>query len=98
MKILATLALIFVSACATHYKNDKHAKHSSGSHSEHKHHKMWEKMDTDKDGFISKKEFEDKKMKKFETMDGNKDGKLSHDEVKAHHHGKMAKKKGCCGN
>jgi Ca2+-binding EF-hand superfamily protein len=58
--------------------------------------KMFEKMDSNSDGFVSKDEYLAKTEKRFEAMDTNKDGKISKDEFKAHHEAmkeKRAKKK-----
>ena len=53
---------------------------------EGKHHaKKFEKMDTNKDGSVTKAEFDAMHQAHFEKMDGNKDGAVSADEMKAFH-------------
>ncbi len=62
------------------------------------HGKMLEKIDTDKDGKISKQEWQTHHDEKFAELDADKDGAISHDEFKSHHqkmmkaHGMMGKK------
>jgi hypothetical protein len=66
------------------------AKHHKG-HGDRKgmkgpmHAKMLEKMDADKDGKISKQEWQTYHDQKFTELDADKDGAISHDEFKAHH-------------
>lgn len=63
------------------------------------HVKMPEKMDADKDGNISKQEWQNHHDEKFAELDANKDGAISNDEFKSHHekmmqeHGMMGKKR-----
>lgn len=44
--------------------------------------RMFEKMDTDKDGFVTKEEFMTEHEKHFTETDANADGKLTQEEVK----------------
>lgn len=100
-----TLSLIAMFAIATlgcaHKHGEKKCCHGKKAH--HKVEKMFDKMDTDKDGSISKKEFDAKHGNMFGTMDSNKDGKISKEEAlahkKSHHDHKGHKhdgKKECC--
>lgn len=50
-------------------------------------------LDSNKDGFISKKEFDAEHIKRFKEMDANKDGKLSLAEMQAAHDGKRAERR-----
>ena len=43
--------------------------------------KMFEKMDTNNDGFVTRAEFRKFSNKKFKEMDTNKDGKLCKSEI-----------------
>lgn len=47
--------------------------------------RMYERLDANKDGKVTKDEFEGAGM--FDRMDKNKDGKISADEMKGHGHG-----------
>jgi hypothetical protein len=53
--------------------------------------KMLEKMDTDKDGKISKQEWQLHHEAMFSKMDADQDGFLTKDEMKAHHKQMMKK-------
>jgi len=55
-------------------------------------------MDTDKDGAVSKKEFESFHAEKFKKMDANNDGKVSKEEKKAYKMSKCGEKKEKCKN
>lgn len=101
-RVLATVFCLFAIAsvgCAHkgHKSCDGHSKDMHGHFD-----KKWEMMDTDKDGFLSKAEFDKTHQDKFTQMDSNKDGKVSKEEKMAsmkdkhgHHH--KGKKDGCCG-
>lgn len=52
--------------------------------------KMFEKIDTNKDGAISKAESQAFNDAKFTAMDANKDGKVTKEEAKAHFDAKRA--------
>jgi hypothetical protein len=57
------------------------------------HGRMIEKLDTDKDGTVSKAEFEAKRSADFTAADTNKDGSVSPAELKAFHEKKEAERK-----
>ena len=73
-----------------------HADHGKGHHGKgHKgmgpmHGKMMEKMDTDKDGKISKQEWQAHHETMFTQLDADKDGFVTKEEMKAHHEKMMA--------
>jgi hypothetical protein len=52
---------------------------------------MFEEMDTNNDGVISKDEFMASAGKRFDKIDANHDGKISHDEVEAFHKAQLEK-------
>ncbi len=54
---------------------------------------MIEKLDTDKDGAVSKAEFEAKRAADFTAADTNKDGSVSQAELSAFHEKKAAERK-----
>ncbi len=54
---------------------------------------MIEKLDTDKDGKVSKAEFEAQRAADFAAADTNKDGNVSQAELSAFHEKKMAERK-----
>lgn len=66
-----------------------HAEMQHGQHGQHGA-KMFEKIDTDKDGAISKAESQAFHEARFAEMDANKDGKVTKEEGKAHHEKKRA--------
>ncbi|MEZ5690239.1 MAG: hypothetical protein R3D71_01065 [Rickettsiales bacterium] len=57
------------------------------------HAKKWEKIDTNKDGVITKEEAQAFHDKKFKMKDANGDGKITKDEWQAHHEAKREKMK-----
>ncbi len=72
MKTLFTaIALVSFAAACTH---GGHHTCKHGSHHKGKHHHKWEKLDVNKDGKVSKKEFDSMHGGKFNMMDANKDG------------------------
>lgn len=87
------LAALTLGACS-------HAGHHKGHHGKMGHHdKMWEKMDADSDGIVTREEFDKKHGEMFSKMDVNGDGKITAEEHKAGMMGmKKEKKKGCCGD
>lgn len=79
MKVLVILAsFLFLGACA-HHGHHGHHKSKCGS----KCSKKWEKMDTNKDGKVSKDEFMSGKQEKFAKMDVNKDGFITKEDREA---------------
>ena len=99
MRLLAILStVLLLGACAHGHKHGHHDGHKSG-HKAHKQ-KMWDNMDANKDGKISKDEWMKDKQQWFVDMDTNKDGFVTMEEKKAHHKAKHAnmKKEGksCC--
>lgn len=94
--LLVLLASMTVMACS-HYGKKHHDGDVKAMHDHHK--QMWTGMDTDKDGMVSKKEFDTAHADKFKKMDANKDGKVS-DEEHMSHHNEMMKNHGCekCGS
>lgn len=70
--VVATAAILLAGSPLA-YGGDDHHGHGK---------MMWEKCDTDKDGFISKAEFIKSKEEHFKKADKNGDGKMSKDEHK----------------
>lgn len=68
------------------------AEHHEGGHEGGKRHhgKFFEKVDTDKDGKISKAEHQAKSDEMFTKMDADKDGFVTKEEGKAHWEAKRA--------
>ena len=87
--LIATTAILLASTAAV----AGHHGDKDGKMCEKKMAKKFEKMDTDKDGAISKDEFITYKTSKFEKMDADKDGKVSLDEKKAYKKAKYHDKK-----
>lgn len=90
-KIILTLisvATVSVLGCA------QNGMHHKGEHKA-KAHKMWQKMDANSDGSVTKDEFIKMHEEMFTKMDGNKDGKVTTEEMMAAHKD-MKKKKGGC--
>ena len=80
-KTLFVFLLLIVTAfslSAKHHKGDHPGKGMKGP----MHAKMLEKIDTDKDGKISKQEWQTHHDQKFTELDTDKDGAISHDEFK----------------
>jgi hypothetical protein len=77
------------------------AKHHKGGHQGMKglmHTKMLEKIDTDKDGKISKQEWQAHHDERFAELDADKDGAISQEEFKAHHQKMMKQHQAKMGN
>ncbi|PIT99275.1 MAG: hypothetical protein COT74_09715 [Bdellovibrionales bacterium CG10_big_fil_rev_8_21_14_0_10_45_34] len=90
--LFVALSSLLFSASCSHGHGHKKGEHK-GQH--------WVEMDADKDGAISKEEFDKFHVEKFKAMDTNNDGKISEDERNAFKsEGKMCSKKSCkkCGN
>lgn len=80
----AFLALQAVPALAQEKEGAKPA-HDRGA-------KMFEKLDTNKDGVIDEAESIAKAKERFAEMDANKDGKVTKEEAVAHHDAMKAKR------
>lgn len=74
--VLSAAALVFQAIPAI--AADGHEKGDRGA-------KMFEKLDTDKNGTISEAEFLTKSKERFATMDANGDGAVTPEEAKAAH-------------
>jgi len=101
LKILLPIALALVfsaSLVAMHHKSMKEGMHKKGKHHKKNMRRAFKKLDTNKDGKLSKDEWAARKHKKgnFENIDKNKDGYIDKKEIKAHHRawrkGRKAKK------
>lgn len=85
--ILSFIAIIFLVSCGHgHHKSCGHKKAEGGmmcggGKSHHGHDHMMDKMDADKDGKITKAEFDKKHQEKFTEMDRNSDGVLTKEEL-----------------
>lgn len=88
--LIATTALVFAGtagiAVAGHGHKDGEKRH-------HHVEKMFEKIDTNGDGVITKEESQAFHEKKFTKMDADGDGNVTKEEVKAHHEAKRAEYK-----
>lgn len=81
MKKLLTLSLLATLASGAAFASNHEGEgHKDKGYKGKKIEKMIEKMDTNKDGEISKDEFTAHHEKKFNEMDTNKDGKVSKQE------------------
>lgn len=86
--LMTSIAAILASGMA--YANDHDGKGKKG----HKHHgKMFERVDADHDGVITKAESDAFHEQKFKEMDANSDGKITKEEGKAHWEKKKAEYK-----
>ncbi len=87
--LLLTAVAGLVAGSATMVLANEHEGHGDkkGYHG-----KMFEKVDADKDGAISKAESDAFHEKKFKEKDLNSDGKITQDEAKAHHEKKRAER------
>lgn len=90
------MPMIFAVSCSHGYAKKDHKDH----HGQKKNHmtKMWQKMDSDNDGAVSKKEFDTFHADKFKKMDANNDGKVSKEEKKAYKKSMHTEKKEKCTN
>jgi Ca2+-binding EF-hand superfamily protein len=88
---LLTKVVLFLSSMVL--LNCAHHEHK-GNHDHHA--KMWEKMDKNADGVLTKEEFDAKHAEKFKEMDKNSDGKVTPEEMKEHHASMKMDKKACC--
>lgn len=87
MNIMKKLGFILVCALVSVYAlsaDDEHRRHGKkGMGNMHSPAQMIQYMDTDKDGKISKQEWQDFHDKRFAEMDADKDGFVTADEMKA---------------
>ncbi len=88
--VIVSLFALSVVGCAHHGKK-KGCDHKKGDKSHHA--KIWEKMDANNDGAVSKDEYNKSHADMFVKMDANKDGKVTKEEKMAF---KKSKKKDCC--
>lgn len=79
----AVASIAFGSATMALAESDKKHGHHKG--------KMFEKMDTDSDGIVTKDEFMKKSEEHFAKMDTNGDGKVTKEEAKNQHEAMRAK-------
>ncbi len=89
----AALISLCLSGCSHYGKSHEHKK------SHHKHDQMWDKMDANKDGGVTKEEFDKAHSEMFTKMDADKDGKITKAEKKAFKKAMKAEKKSkkpCC--
>ena len=93
--LLITVLSMFLFACSNMGKH-KHGKKDGCCDKKAHHGHMFEKMDTDKDGFITKAEFDAAEKTHFSEMDANSDAKISPDEAKAFMKAKHQEKKKEC--
>ena len=88
--LIATTALVFAGTASIAIAGDGH---HDGKKRHHHMEKMFEKIDTNGDGVITKEESLAFHDKKFAKMDADSDGKVTKDEVKAYHEAKRAEYK-----
>lgn len=77
-KLLVLSAAVLVFQALPAMAEDGHGKGDRGA-------KMFEKLDTDKDGVISEAEFLTKSKERFAEMDADKNGSVTPEEAKAAH-------------
>ena len=70
-----------------------HAAENGDSERGHRGDKMFERVDTNKDGAISREESQAFHNARFSEMDSNSDGKVSKEEANAYHKSKWAEHK-----
>ncbi len=91
--LMSLTLTLFAVSCSHGYGKKDHHDHKKSHKS-----KMWKKMDIDKDGAVSKEEFDTFHANKFKKMDANKDGKVTQEEKMAYKKSKCAEKKEKCTN
>lgn len=89
--ISAALAAAAFTLNAEHGPDHKMGKRPGRGPGMKKHGMMFEKMDTDKDGKISKQEWQAHHEKMFSELDGDSDGSITKEEMKAMDERMMAK-------
>ncbi len=86
IKSISMLTFLFLVVGCSHGGRHHKMMHKMGM-------KHWEMMDTNKDGKVSKKEFNTSHKAKFKQFDANKDGFITAEENKI---GMKAMMKNCC--
>lgn len=76
--------LVFGSTVVSAAPDEHHGQMQGDMHGQMEE-KMFNQVDTNRDGAISKAEFNAYQGKQFKRMDANGDGKISHDEMDAGH-------------
>ena len=76
--------LVFGSTVVSAAPSEHHGQMQGDMHGQMEE-KMFNQVDTNRDGAISKSEFNAYQSKQFKRMDANGDGKISHDEMDAGH-------------
>ena len=92
--LIAVVSAMFIGGSAFSAMAGNHGgdKHPEGGH--HKHmDKMFDRMDSNSDGAVSKDEFISHAEKRFMKMDADNDGSVTKEEAKKHHEEKRAKHK-----
>ncbi len=87
-KIITLFLGVLAFAASADHGRGHHGKGPKGMGPMHG--KMMEKMDTDKDGKISKQEWQAHHESMFTQLDADKDGFVTKEEMKAHHQKMMA--------
>lgn len=87
--LLSSVCVLAFAACS-HGGKKHHHKHGKDHHA-----KMWQKMDADNNGEVTKEEFNKAHEEMFKMMDANSDGKVTKEEKMAHKK-KMMEGKECC--
>ena len=87
--VLGTLAFAF--AASPVLAEGGGGKHAKGGHHGTMMEKMFEKMDADGDGSITKAEFDTFHDQRFDEIDADKDGKVTKEEIKDHMEAKRQK-------
>ena len=91
MKLLLSISLALAVVVA--FSAQIAAEEAQGSAHQTKAEKYLQKMDTDKDGKVSKDEWMQSYAEKFQKIDSNGDGYLSEEEMNAHQKEKWGGKK-----
>ncbi len=80
LSLITMASIVALSFSTVAFAEDKkHSKRMSGGH-----HMMAKKMDTNKDGSVSREEFQAHQNKRFAGVDGNNDKSLTLEEFAAH--------------
>lgn len=76
--IMALIGAFAMPAMADHHGKKNGERGKGGD-------RMFEQLDTNRDGVITRDEFIAHATKRFEAMDANKDGQVTKEEAKAHY-------------